>query len=176
MSLPRQATRFLLRASGSAVLACVLGASGLAHAELFGDSDWKESEAPPPPAFSQDKLVDIEMPRYSSLKFGVDPNTIKVTGDGVVRYVIVAMNKEGGGFNAFYEGVHCATDEYKTYARFTSGGSWEAVQAPEWKRIGDRTSRYTQALANQGLCRGHAPRASVGEMIRFLKTPIREVE
>jgi len=176
MSLPRQATRYLLRASGGAVLACVLGASGLAHADLFGDSEWKESEAPPPPAFSQDKLVDIEMPRYSSLKFGVDPNTIKVTGDGVVRYVVVATNKEGGGFNAFYEGVHCGTDEYKTYARFTSNGTWEAVENPEWKRISDRSSRYTQALAYQGLCRGHAPRASVGEMIQFLKAPIREVE
>jgi len=166
----------MLRASRSAVLACVLGASALANAQLLGDSDWKESEAPPPPAFNQDKLIDIEMPRYSSLNFGIDPNTIKVTGDGVVRYVIVATNKEGGGFNAFYEGVHCATDEYKTYARFTSEGKWEATQNPEWKRISDRTSRYTQAVATQGLCRGHAPRTSVGEMVRFLKTPIREVQ
>lgn len=166
----------MLHASRGVLLACVLGASGLANAELFGDSDWKESVAPPPPAFNQDKLVDIEMPSYSSLKFGVDPNTIKVTGDGVVRYVIVATNKEGGGFNAFYEGVHCATDEYKSYARFTSNGTWESAQNPEWKRISDRTSRHTQALASQGLCRGHAPRGSVGEMVRYLKTPIREVE
>lgn len=166
----------MLLASRGALLACALGAAGLANAQLFGDSDWKESEAPPPPAFNQDKLIDIEMPRYSSLKFGIDPNTIKVTGDGVVRYVIVATNKEEGGFNAFYEGVHCAKDEYKTYARFTSAGKWEATQNPEWKRISDRTSRYTQAVATQGLCRGHAPRASVGEMIRFLKAPIREVE
>jgi len=166
----------MLRGSRGAILACVLAASGLANAELFGASDWKESEAPPPPAFNQDKLIDIEMPRYSSLKFGIDPNTIKVTPDGVVRYVIVATNKEEGGFNAFYEGVHCATDEYKSYARFTSNGTWESTKNPEWKRISDRTSRYTQALATQGLCRGHAPRTSVGEMVRFLKAPIREVE
>ncbi|MEJ8813802.1 CNP1-like family protein [Variovorax ureilyticus] len=166
----------MLRASRGAVLACLLAASGLANAELFGNSDWKESEAPPAPAFSQDKLIDIEMPRYSSLKFGIDPNTIKVSGDGVVRYVIVATNKEGGGFNAFYEGVHCATDEYKTYARASSPGAWEAAPNPEWKRIGDRASRHTQAVALQGLCRGHAPRASVSEMVRFLKAPIREVE
>jgi len=166
----------MLRASRGAVFACFLCVSSLANAQLFGNSDWKETEVPPPPAFSQDKLVDIDMPRYTSLKFGVDPNTIKVTGDGVVRYVIVAANKESGGFNAFYEGVRCATDEYKTYARFTSGGAWESTRDPEWKRISDRTSRHTQALASQGLCRGHAPRASVGEMIRYLKSPIREVE
>jgi hypothetical protein len=142
---------------------------------LFEDADWKETEVPPPPAFNQEKLVDIEMPRFMSLKFGVDPATIKVTGDGVVRYVVVAANREGGGFNAFYEGVRCATDEYKTYARF-GNGAWEQTRDPEWKRVNESSSRHAQALAAQGLCRGHAPRASVGEMLRYLKAPIRETE
>ncbi len=157
-------------------MACVLATAGLASAQLVPDLDWKESEAPPPPAFNQDKLVEIETPRYLSLKFGVDPATIKVTGDGVVRYVVVARNREGGGFNAFYEGVRCATDEYRTYARLTGGGTWEATQDADWKRISDRNSRYTQALATQGLCRGHAPRASVADMVRHLQSPVREVE
>jgi hypothetical protein len=165
----------MLRASWGVALACILGTSNLAHAQLFGDVDWKETEAPPPPAFNQDKLIGIDMPRYMSLKFGVDPATIKLTGDGVVRYVVVAADREGGGFNAFYEGVRCATDEYKTYARF-GNGAWEQQHDPEWKRFNERSSRYAQALAAQGLCRGHAPRASVSEMIRYLKAPIRETE
>lgn len=166
----------MLRASRRAVFACVLATAGLANAQLIPDPEWKETEAPPPPAFNQDKLIDIDMPRYLSLKFGIDPATIKVTGDGVVRYVVVATNREGGGFNAFYEGLRCATDEYRTYARYSSGGAWEPTRDSEWKRISDRNSRYTQALASQGLCRGHAPRASVGEMVRALKNPVREVE
>ena len=113
------------------------------------------------------------MPHYMSLKFGVDPATIKVTGDGVVRYVVVAADREGGGFNAFYEGVRCSTDEYKTYARF-GNGTWEQQSDPEWMHINERSSRYVKALATQALCRGHAPRASVSEMIRYLKTPVRE--
>jgi hypothetical protein len=165
----------MLRASWRIALACVLGASSLAHAQLFEDADWKESEVPPPPAFSQDRLIGIDMPRYMSLKFGVDPATIKVTRDGVVRYVVVASNREGGGFNAFYEGIRCATDEYKTYARF-GNGAWEQQRDPEWKRYNERSSRYAQALAAQGLCQGHAPRASASEMIRYLKAPIRETE
>ena len=42
---------------------------------------------PTPPAFSQDKLIALDMPPYMTLKFGVDPATITVTGDGplVVR-------------------------------------------------------------------------------------------
>lgn len=174
-TLPRPTTRPLFRASRTLLLACVLGGAGLAQAQLFGDVDWKESEVPPPPAFNADKLVAIDMPRYMTLKFGVDPATITLTKDGVVRYVVVAAHKEGGGFNAFYEGLRCATAEYKSYARFNNG-SWDLTPAPEWKRLGDRNSSYTKALAAQALCRGDAPRASVGEMIRFLKAPVREVE
>jgi hypothetical protein len=141
----------------------------------MGDVDWKETDVPPPPSFNQSGLVDIDMPPYMSLKFGVDPATIKITGDGVVRYVVVATNREGGGFNAFFEGVRCATEEFKQYARFTNG-TWESVTQPDWKRINDRNSRYTRALSAQGLCRGHAPRASVSEMVKQLKNPVREVE
>ena len=166
----------MFRASRTILLACVLGAAGLAQAQLFQDPEWKETEVPPAPAFDPNKLVPVEMPPYMTLKFGIDPSTIKVTGDGVVRYVVVASHREGGGFNAFYEGLRCATDEYKSYARFTNG-AWEVITpAPEWKRLNDRNSAYTKALARQGLCRGSAPRASVGEMVRFLKAPVREVE
>jgi len=164
------------RASRGLALLAAFGIASLAHAQLLSsDVDWKESDVPPPPAFNQDRLIPIEMPHYLSLKFGVDPATIKITGDGVVRYVVVATNREDGGFNAFYEGLRCATDEYKPYARFNNG-AWESERDPDWKRMSDRTSRYTQALAVQGVCRGHAPRASVSEMVRALKTPVREVE
>jgi hypothetical protein len=165
----------VFRASRIAALACSLGATGLAFAQLFGNTDWKETEAPPPPAFDQSRLVPIEMPPYMSLKFGVDPATITITGDGVVRYVVVASNREGGAINAFYEGVHCATEEFKSYARYANG-AWQPVQGAEWKRIDDRNSRYTKELAAQGLCRGRAPRQSAGEMVRHIKNPIREVE
>jgi hypothetical protein len=115
------------------------------------------------------------MPAYMSLKFGVDPATIAITGDGVVRYVVVAQSRSGGAVNAFYEGVRCATEEMKTYARYNSG-KWEEVRDPDWKRFSDRNSRYTQELASQGLCRGHAPRSSVREIVDQIKQPIREVQ
>ncbi|MDN8611742.1 CNP1-like family protein [Variovorax ginsengisoli] len=175
---PRRTTRPTFpasRAGRALLLACALGAAGLTQAQVFGDVDWKETEAPPPPAFDLNKLVPITMPPYMTLKFGVDPATIKITGDGVVRYVVVATHKEGGALNAYYEGLRCATAEYKSYARFTNG-AWDPTPAPEWKRLSERNSIYTKALAAQALCRGDAPRGSVGEMIRVLKAPVREVE
>ncbi|VTU24539.1 CNP1-like family protein [Variovorax sp. PBS-H4] len=136
--------------------------------------EWKEAEVPPPPAFSESRLIPIEMPAYSSLKFGVDPATLSVTGDGVVRYVVVANSKMGGGTNAFYEGIRCASEEVKQYARY-GDGAWQVAKTPEWKRIDDRNSRYAKELALQGVCRGHAPRASVREMVQQMKNPLREL-
>ncbi len=140
------------------------------------DRVWKEAEVPPPPVFSESRLVPIEMPHYMSLKFGVDPATIVIdNSDGVVRYVVVAANKAGGAVNAFYEGVRCATGEMKTYARFNDG-EWNAVPEPEWTRFKDMKSSYASELARQGLCRGHAPRASVGDMLREIRNPVRPIE
>jgi hypothetical protein len=139
------------------------------------DKEWLETAAPPAPKFDAKRLVPITMPPYMSLKFGVDPETITITPNGIVRYVVVASNTGGGAVNAFYEGVRCSTSEAKTYARF-SGGAWQDVERPEWKRFYDLNSRYTKALSEQGLCRGNAPRASVGEMLKNIRNPVREVQ
>ncbi len=137
------------------------------------DVEWKETEVPPPPKFDGNKLLSIEMPAYMTSKFGVDPTTIAITGDGIVRYVVVASNPSGGGVNAFYEGVRCASEEMKSYARYGNGG-WQAATNPEWKSFRDMRSSYSKELASQGLCRGHAPRASVSEIVRYIKQPMRE--
>jgi len=169
-------TPFMRRASRALALACVLGSvGGAAIGQIFQGPDWKESDTPPPPAFDERRLVPIEMPSYMTLRFGVDPNTIVVTDDGLVRYVVVATNKAGGATNAFYEGVRCATGEMKGYAR-SSGAGWEVVPNPDWRPMALLNSSYTHALASQGLCRSGAPRASVGEMVRRLKNPVQELE
>jgi len=159
----------------AAALAVSFGVYGSASAQLFTDVDWKESAIPPAPAFNVDRLVEISMPRYMTLKFGVDPATIVVTGDGVVRYVVVARNPAGGAINAFYEGVRCATEQMKGYAR-SGGNGWETASDPEWRSFRTMSSSYTKALAQQALCQGGAPRQSVGNMIDRLRNPVREAE
>ena len=158
-----------------AVATVCMGLSGLVAAQIFSQDDWVESPAPPPPAFTTENLVPISMPRYMTLEFGVDPSSIVITGDGVVRYVVVGRNPSGGAMNAFYEGVRCASAEVKVYAR-SSGDAWDIASNPEWKPLRSVSSNYSKALALQGLCRGAAPRSSVGDIIRQLKRPVREVE
>ncbi|WP_296446497.1 CNP1-like family protein [Rhodoferax sp. UBA5149] len=146
-----------------------------ASAQIVTDPDWKETEAPPPPAFNRSRLIPIEMPPYVSLKFGVDPATMTITRDGIVRYVVVAVNATGS-VTAMYEGIRCATGDVKTYARYAANGQWSSVKDPQWQGLGDNLpSRHAMALARQGVCEGRSAAASsVAEIVNALKYPKRE--
>lgn len=141
-----------------------------AAAQTVTDPDWKESDSPPPPAFSTKQLIQIQMPKYVSLRFGVDPQTLSITPDGIVRYVVMAINS-AGSTNAMYEGIRCATEEVKTYARYATEGRWSAVENPKWQGLDDNLpSKHAIALVSQGLCEGHSPATrSAPAMIRLLK-------
>lgn len=158
---------WLKRCMAVGLTVCAVGAQAQA---LVEDPDWKETEVPAPPAFSKDHLVAIEMPHYVSLKFGVDPATLAITPDGIVRYVMVAINASGS-VNAMYEGIRCATGEVKTYARASTSGTWSVVKDPEWRALSDNLpSKHAIALARQGACDGRAAAASsTADIIKNLK-------
>jgi len=130
--------------------------------------EWVEGAAPPPPAYSADKLIPIEMPPYVTLKIGIDPNTLVVGADGVVRYVVV-MRNASGSVNAAYEGIQCANGEVKTYARAGTSGKWVPVEQPQWRGMTDNLpSRHAYALSKQGVCDGGAA-AKRADIIDTLK-------
>ena len=140
-----------------------------ASAQIDNERDWQETAAPAPPAFNKNRLIPIEMPPYVSLRLGLDPETLAITPDGVIRYVVVATNA-GGSSNAMYEGLRCATGEVRTYARQSSNGEWSLLEAP-WQRLTDMPSRHAQALAAQGFCEGggSTPARTVNDIVRALK-------
>lgn len=116
--------------------------------------EWTEDPALAPPAFSADALIPIEMPPYVTLKVGIDPNTIAIGADGVVRYVVV-MRNASGSLSAAYEGILCTNGEVKTYGRATSTGHWTMVEQPQWRAMTDNLpSRHAYAIAQQGVCDG----------------------
>jgi hypothetical protein len=139
--------------------------------------DWVEEQVPWPPAFSKNNLIPLDMPPHVSVKFGVDPESIAVAGDGVVRYVIV-MSNATGNTNAVYEGIRCASDEVKTYGRLSASGQWSKLTNPSWKAVNDNMpSHHAQAFARQGGCQNHLA-TSKQEIITALRTgrhPIQDV-
>jgi hypothetical protein len=145
---------------------CALGAQAQG---LVDNPDWQETEVPAPPNFNPKQVIGVDMPPYVSMKFGVDPATLAVTPDGIVRYVMVAVSP-GGSVNAFFEGIRCATGEVKSYARAGATGVWTVVKEPEWRGLNDKQpSKHALALARQGVCEGNTAAGSAAEIIRRLK-------
>lgn len=170
MRKPHPLTRSALWLKRCMLAGLALGALGVQAQGLTDNPDWKETEVPAPPAFSKDHLLAIEMPHYVSLKFGVDPATLAITSDGIVRYVMVATNASGS-VNAMYEGIRCATGEVKTYARASNNGVWSVVKEPQWRDFSDNLpSKHAIAFARQGACDGRAAAASsAADIIKAMK-------
>lgn len=148
----------------------LLVAAGVAQAQLTDvNPDWKEAEAPPPPPLRTAGLIPLEMPR-SQLRFGVDPASVSIGNDGIVRYVVVATGA-GGAVNGLYEGIRCNTGEFKVYARHTGGG-WTAASGSDWRRLHDQpNSRHSLVVARTGACIGHGPNRSPAHVVRDLRAP-----
>lgn len=129
--------------------------------------DWVEEAAETPPSFSTKNLLAIDVPPYMSSKVGVDPDTLVVGNDGVVRYVMV-MSNASGNVSAVYEGLRCATNEVKTYARFGSNATWSAVQNPVWKEVSAGPAKLAQLFARQAACINYVAGTKV-EIVTALK-------
>jgi hypothetical protein len=161
-------SKYAAMLSLSAALALAAPCSVAQTGNGLDNPDWVEDPIQLPPTFSKDKLIPLDMPSHTSVKVGVDPESIAVGGDGVVRYVIV-LNNISGSTNAVYEGIRCITDEVKTYARYSPSGQWSMLANPAWKAVNDyMPSHHAQAFARQGGCQNRLA-TSKQEIISALK-------
>jgi len=143
-------------------------AVGSAGAQTIpSDADWQESEAPPPPAMKLEGLVPIDMGNTAELRWGVDPDSIAVGKDGIVRYVVVGQSASGS-VNGYYEGVRCKTAEVRVYARHAREGEWVPAQGSWMPLHGSSVARHSLAIAREGACIGHAPNGSRSQIARDL--------
>jgi hypothetical protein len=121
----------------------------------------------PAAALRLDRLIRIDMPE-STLRFGVDPASVTVTSDGIVRYVVVATSASGA-VNALYEGIRCSTAETRLYARHNPDTGWVPVKDGEWRPLHEaRPTRHSLAIARGGACLGSGPNQSAARIVRDL--------
>lgn len=154
-----------------AALACALGLAA-AHAQVATpDPDWKELDAPPPPALRTEGLIPLDI-KGSTLRFGVDPRSVTLGKDSIVRYVVVATSPSGT-VNAMYEGLRCNTGEVKVYARHNPDSGWAPVQGAEWQPVREAPSaRHSLLIARTGACIGDGPNRSADRIVRDLRAPV----
>lgn len=171
MNRPAPGATRARRALAALVFAALAGAAGAQYADL-DRADWTEDTPPPPPGYNASALIEIDMPSGSSIRMGIDPQTLRINPDqSVVRYVVVARGPSA--VNASYEGIRCSTGEYRVYARQVQGGEWHASGDDGWKAMRGQSGPrvlHPYQLARDGLCIGPSVRSSVAEMVRELRS------
>ena len=161
------------RSFAAPLLALVLGvAVSNAQSQLApADPDWKELDAPAPPALRTQGLIPLEIPG-STLSFGVDPASVTLGADSVVRYVVVATSTTGT-VNAMYEGLRCSSGEVKVYARHNPDSGWVPARGTDWKPLYQNAqARHSLLIARTGACIGHGPNRSAQQIVRDLRSPV----
>jgi hypothetical protein len=155
----------------SRAAATFLAAALSAHAQLVPpDPQWQEAEVPAPAAVKLAGLIALEIPG-TTLRFGVDPASVSVGSDGVVRYVVVASSTSGV-VNAMYEGIRCNTGEFKVYARHYPDSGWKPVSTAPWRSLQDQpASRHTLLIARSAACIGRGTNGTATQIVRDLRTP-----
>ena len=92
---------------------------------------WQELKAKMPPAPNSDKLIPFEVNVANANRFFIDPASISVGKDGVVRYTVV-IESSGGARTVNYEGLRCQTRERRLYAFGQPDGAWIENQGSGW--------------------------------------------
>jgi hypothetical protein len=87
-----------------------------------------------PAAPKPDSLIGFDPGRPTTMKFFVDPASISVGSDGIVRYTLVARG-DGAAMNVSFEGIRCGTREHKIFAYGRADGSWHQPRDPQWTRL-----------------------------------------
>lgn len=131
---------------------------------------WQESIISPPVSFSTVELQPFDVAQGSALNYGVDPKTLAVGEDGVVRYVMVARSSSGA-LNVLFQGVRCSTAEFKTYGRWNNNASsWNISSKEEWQPLSfSGFARPAMMLARAGICDGKTINGNSRKILHTMK-------
>ena len=131
--------------------------------------DWKEIELKLPALPKADALIEFFVSSATSFKFFVDPLSLSVGADGVVRYTLVARSPSGAE-NVSYEGIRCGgAGLYRVYA-FGNGGAWSKSTLAEWRQIEPReVQRWRNELRGRYFCPHGAPIFTAAEGLDALR-------
>jgi len=97
--------------------------------------EWAEERVELPAYPDKEKMVKIDFDRSGQrFEFFIDPQTLTVGDDGVVRYVLM-LRSPSGSENIMFEGIRCNKRDYKTFAYGTAKETFRPLTRPAWKEI-----------------------------------------
>lgn len=136
-----------------ALLICLPAAPSIAaEEEDYMPKRWQESEVSMPAPPARGRLQPFYVSATTENRFMLDPETISVGSDGVVRYVLV-VESAAGARNVSYEGIRCESAERRLYAFGRADGSWSPARGKLWLPIqGNSLNRQHAALYTEYFC------------------------
>lgn len=164
---------FPLRAVAALLLSLAsLAAHGQTRYALEDEADkgpWKEAEIQLPPAPALGDLLKLDIGSAATQEFSVDPKSITIETDGVVRYTVVAASR-GGALSISYEGIRCESFERRVYAFGHKDGTWTRSRQIAWARIvrGARNDPG-ETLALDFFCEGNKQVGTVPEIVERIR-------
>ncbi|HTH62991.1 MAG TPA: CNP1-like family protein [Paraburkholderia sp.] len=133
---------------------------------------WTENKVTSLPPLPQPgaHLLPFDVSNNTSLTFAVDPASVSVGSDGVVRYTIVITTPTGGR-NVNYEGIRCETYEWRLYASLNADhDGWDETVANDWERIQKGTlNAYHSALYTDYFCANKMPAGNTHKVVDDLR-------
>ncbi len=161
------------------IAALVAGALGLAQPEAAAQvksdwereqekRNWRDSEVLLPPYPQGANLLEFAVSSAGTFRFFVDPASLSVSPDGVIRYTLLARSPSGVD-NVTYEGIRCIVSEFRIYAIGHGDGGWSRRERP-WQRIETKSvKRWHHALEREYFCPQGIPIASAAEGVDALR-------
>jgi hypothetical protein len=116
------------------------------------------------PAYPREaNLAAFSVPGTGGFRFYVDRASLSVTEDAMVRYALVVRSPEGGD-SASYEGLRCASGEFRVYA-LGRAGAWQPSSVG-WRPL---AQRWHVVLAREYFCPQAVPIRNAAEGLRALE-------
>ena len=118
---------------------------------VIEEKDFKEADLELPAYPAESDLIEFQLRRNSTNRYYVDPKSISIGPDRVVRYSAV-IKSQSGALNTSYEGLRCKTSEFKVYAYGIKSGDWSRARDPQWRNIARASHDYRFALYKDYFC------------------------
>ena len=101
----------------------------------FEDRPFKEGQTTLPAPPQDADLIPFSVNDSADFRFAVDPKSLSVGDDRVVRYTVV-ITSAGGGRNVSFEGLRCDAFERRIYATLPKGATeWAVVVRHALKNV-----------------------------------------
>jgi hypothetical protein len=159
----------------ASVAVCLALAACAAPAPLESDwqraqeaKNWHEGQVVLPAYPKRGNLVEFVPGPRTDFRFFVDPTSLSVGPDGVVRYVLVARSPQGAE-SVSYEGLHCSDEQYKVYATGRPDGRWVEARGARWRSVAQRAGPWRRTLAEDFFCPGNSPIFTAAEGVKALR-------